>query len=107
MIFSGRGYWPSWKVFLYFFSSIKSYLIQRKYSYKNGGKGVKTGNKDDKWLAARSEKEMGRQKVEGLRRRADVCQALIKVVLSLYVHRISTAELSAWICLYVVYETLC
>ena len=42
--------------------SIKSYLIQRKYSYKNEGKGVKTGNKGDKWLAVRSEKEMGGQK---------------------------------------------
>ena len=45
-----------------FFPSIKSYLIQRKYSYKNGGKGVKTGNKGDKWLAVRTEKEMVRQK---------------------------------------------
>ena len=62
IIFSGRGYWPSWKVFLSFFPSIKSYLIQRKYSYKNGRKGVKTGNKGDKWLAVRTEKEMGRQK---------------------------------------------
>ena len=37
-----------------------------------------------------------RKKVDDLRRRADVCQALIKVVLSLYVHRISTVKLSAW-----------
>ena len=42
--------------------SIKSYLIQRKYSYKNEGKGLKTGNKGDKWLAVRNEKEMGGQK---------------------------------------------
>ena len=49
-------------MFLSSFPSIKSYLIQRKYSYKNGRKGVKTGNKDDKWLAVGTEKEMGRQK---------------------------------------------
>jgi len=49
-------------------------LIQRKYSYKNGGKGVKTGNKGDKWLAVRTEKEMVRQKENW--RPAKTCRCL-------------------------------
>lgn len=72
-----------------FFPSIKSYLIQRKYSYKSGGKGVKTRNKGDKWLAVRSEKDGTAE------RKLRTCEDVQMFV-----------KLSTWKCLCDVYGTL-